>query len=248
MIANRSMTRIWSEPSAAERRSAASIVCAGTGCVASGAYERLPGLRGADPGGRHHRSSTEFKAGRHGHDLRLNKSGCQGFCQMGPLVTVQPDGILYTQGQGGGRCRDRRRDARGPGRLVERLLYVDPGDASKRCRGTDRDSFLPTPAAVRAARSAARIDPEDIEEYIHHGGYAAARKAFLRDDAGADLPGDHASRACAAAAAAGSPPAGNGRRPGRSRAPKKYVICNADEGDPGRVHGPQRDGRQSRTA
>ena len=103
------------------------IVCAGTGCVASGAYNVFQALVGTGAGRRPpvaHRVPTGTRRAR----LRLNKSGCQGFCQMGPLVTVLPEGILYTQGQRGGRGGDCRETLVGR-RAVERLLYVDPGDA-----------------------------------------------------------------------------------------------------------------------
>ena len=72
------------------------IVCAGTGCVANGAYQVVAAfaeqIKAAGIS-----VTTEFKPEGTAHDLRLNKSGCQGFCQMGPLVTILPDEILYNK-------------------------------------------------------------------------------------------------------------------------------------------------------
>ena len=72
------------------------IVCAGTGCVANGAYKVVQAFTDQIKAAGIN-ITTEFKAEEHQHDLRLNKSGCQGFCQMGPLVTILPDGILYNK-------------------------------------------------------------------------------------------------------------------------------------------------------
>ena len=79
-------------------------------------------------------------AGGRQHDLRLNKSGCQGFCQMGPLVTILPEGILYNKVKAEDVAEIVSQDAGRRARLVERLLYVDPA-TKKRCRGTDDIPF-----------------------------------------------------------------------------------------------------------
>jgi len=100
------------------------IVCAGTGCVANGAYKVFQAfadqIKAAGIS-----ITTEFKAEEHGHDLRLNKSGCQGFCQMGPLVTILPDGILYNKVK----LEDVAEIVSKTlvaGEVLDRLLYVDP--------------------------------------------------------------------------------------------------------------------------
>ena len=117
------------------------------------------------------------------------------------------------------------------GKVVDRLLYVDPA-TKKHCRGIDDIPFYQRQQRF-VLKECGTIDPEDIHEYIHHGGYAAAQEGVPEDDAGADRARKSRSRACAAAAAAVSRPAANGRRRATQKSAKKYVICNADEGDPG---------------
>ena len=204
------------------------IVCAGTGCVANGAYQVFQAfvdqIQAAGIN-----ATTEFKPEDPGHDLRLNKSGCQGFCQMGPLVTILPEGILYTKVKVGdiGEVVARTLVA---GEVVDRLLYVDPA-TKKHCRGTDDIPFYQRQQRF-VLRDCGTIDPENIHEYIHHGGYAAARQAFLKMTP---------EQICQEITLSGLRGRGGGGFPtGRKweaaraqKGPKKYVICNADEGDPG---------------
>ena len=204
------------------------IVCAGTGCVANGAYKVFQAFidqvqaAGID-------ATTEFKAEDAGRDLRLNKSGCQGFCQMGPLVTVLPEGILYNKVK----VEDVAEIVATTlvaGKEVARLLYLDPA-TKKHCRGTESIPFYQRQQRF-VLRDCGTIDPESIHEYLHHDGYAAARKAFT-----AMTP----EQICQEVLKSGLRGRGGGGFPtgrkweaARSQpGPKKYVICNADEGDPG---------------
>jgi NADH-quinone oxidoreductase subunit F len=204
------------------------IVCAGTGCVANGSKKVLDALEkrmaaaGLDV-------VLEFKPEGHGDGVRLSHSGCQGFCQMGPLVTILPESILYTKVavEDVDDIVDRTLVK---GEIVERLLYVEPRSREKCVRPED------IPFYNRQTRSVLKecgwIDPDEIREYVAHGGYAAARKAFADMDAKA---------VCDVISASGLRGRGGGGFPtGRKweaarvqENPKKYVICNGDEGDPG---------------
>jgi NADH-quinone oxidoreductase subunit F len=150
------------------------VVCAGTGCVASGAYNVFQAF--ADQVQAAGLSvTTEFRPESNGHDLRLNQSGCQGFCQMGPLVTILPEGILYNKVK----VEDVREivsQTLTQGQLVQRLLFVDPA-TRKRCKGVDEIPFYQRQQRF-VLRDCGTIDPQSIEEYVHHGGYEAARKAL----------------------------------------------------------------------
>ena len=204
------------------------IVCAGTGCVANGAYKVFQAFvdqvqaAGLD-------ATTEFKAEDAGHDLRLNKSGCQGFCQMGPLVTVLPEGILYNKVK----VEDVAEIVATTlvaGQEVPRLLYLDPA-TRKHCRGTESIPFYQRQQRF-VLRDCGTIDPESIHEYLHHGGYAAARKAFTAM-APEEICQELLKSGLRGRGGGGFP---TGRKWEAARAqpgPKKYVICNADEGDPG---------------
>jgi len=206
------------------------VVCAGTGCVANGSLKVYEALKQqiAEAG-------LNVIVDLSVHDdtvedgVLVSKSGCQGFCQMGPLVTLEPDGILYT--------RVRADDV--PeivdetllhGRIVDRLLYVDPV-TGEHCPGTQDITFYKRQSRT-VLRQCGSVDPENIREYIARGGYASAQKAFtqmkpesvceeilhsgLRGRGGAGFP--------------------TGKKWDLTRvqpAEKKYVICNGDEGDPG---------------
>jgi NADH-quinone oxidoreductase subunit F len=207
------------------------IVCAGTGCVANGA-EKVVRAFAAQIAAAGLPITTEFKPEHHHRGdapLRLNKSGCQGFCQMGPLVTILPENILYN--------RVKVEDVAEivattllKHELVKRLLYVDPA-TRKPCHGVDDIPFYQRQQRF-VLRECGTIDPESIEEYLAHGGYAAARKA---------LTALSPEQICQEITASGLRGRGGGGFPtGRKweaarvqRSAKKYVICNADEGDPG---------------
>jgi len=204
------------------------IVCAGTGCVANGALPVFQAfadrIKAAGVP-----VTLEFKPETDGAEVRLNRSGCQGFCQMGPLVTVLPEGILYTKVKSAD-VDEIVVETLVAGRVVERLLYVDPA-TKRRCRGTADIPFYQRQQR-HVLSECGIIDPEDIQEYVQNGGYAAARKAFH------EMTPEGICREIAASGLRGRGGAGfpTGRKWEAARAqpgPKKYVICNADEGDPG---------------
>ena len=158
--------------------------------------------------------TTEFRPEDKSHDLRLNKSGCQGFCQMGPLVTLLPEGILYNKVK----VEDVPEivsHTLAKGQLVERLLYVDPG-TKKRCKGVEEIPFYQRQQRF-VLSGCGTIDPESIEEYIARRRLPGGAQGVHRHDARNRSARKWPSRDCGAAAAAASPPAGNGKRPGRSR-------------------------------
>jgi len=202
-------------------------ICAGTGCVANGAYDVydafVAAVRGAGLD-----VCVEFKP-EAADSVAVTRSGCQGFCQMGPLVTIAPENVLY--------CKVRPADVAevvettllGRG-VVDRLLYQDPA-TGRHCHGTDDIPFYQRQQRYVLAACGV-IDPDSIEEYIAQGGYRAARKALL-----AMTP----EQVCAEVGKSGLRGRGGGGFPtgrkwdaARTQPPgKKYVICNADEGDPG---------------
>jgi NADH-quinone oxidoreductase subunit F len=204
------------------------IVCAGTGCVASGAYgvfqafaEQLP------PAGIP--VTVEFKPEDKSDALRLNKSGCQGFCQMGPLVTILPEGILYNRVKAADVAEIIAKTLV-KGELVDRLLYVDPA-TKKHCKGTEEIPFYQRQQRF-VLSNCGTIDPECIKEYAHTGGYEAARKAYTQMTP--EQICQEVTKAGLRGRGGGGFPTGRKWEAARAQNnPKKYVICNADEGDPG---------------
>ncbi|MFP4355267.1 MAG: NADH-ubiquinone oxidoreductase-F iron-sulfur binding region domain-containing protein [Phycisphaerae bacterium] len=209
------------------------VVCAGTGCMANGSLKVVDALVEAiDAAGLD--VVTELipcneRQGGTNEVTHVSKSGCQGFCQMGPLVTIEPDGIQYT--------RVRPADAAEivqttltEGKLVERLLYTDPRTGEV-CRGPADTPFYNRQKRT-VLKACGMLDPGDVREYVHAGGYKAARKAWTEMTA---------EEVCQAIIASGLRGRGGGGFPtGRKwditriqPGGKKYVICNGDEGDPG---------------
>ena len=206
------------------------IVCAGTGCVANGslevaaAFEREIAAADLDVITRLEREETADNATVH-----LSESGCQGFCQMGPLVTILPDQILYTKVTEDDVAEIVQCTLR-DNAVVDRLLYQEPA-SGRICRGVNEIPFY-TRQARTVLDACGVIDPRSLAEYLAEGGYEAARKAF-REMTPAQV--------CAEVLQAGLRGRGGGGFPtGRkwdltrqqTGAPK-YVICNGDEGDPG---------------
>jgi NADH-quinone oxidoreductase subunit F len=228
---NINLEAITSAYEAAEKKLARRvIICAGTGCMAGGSLKvyqafvdqiAAAGLPVV----------TELKSeDEHTQDgLYVSKSGCQGFCQMGPLVTIEPDNILYTrvQPEDVAEIIDTTLKQK---RVVERLLYVSIATGAH-CRGPAEIPFYKQQRRT-VLKQCGMIDPEDIREYIRHGGYVAAKRAYMEMTPGS---------VCEEMLHSGLRGRGGGGFPtGRKwdltrqqPGPKKYVICNGDEGDPG---------------
>jgi len=199
----------------AHRRSV--TVCGGTGCQAAGCREVADAMR---------RELAE--AGLDG-DVKLVVTGCHGFCEQGPIVVVRPSNTFYPRVK----ARDVRsiieRSVAG-NEVIEDLLYVDPVTGARIAREQDIPFYKNQRRAVFGHNG--YIDPVDLTDYLAVGGYEGLSKALfsmtpstvvdevlasgLRGRGGGGFLTGRKWRSCAAAA--GTP---------------KYVICNADEGDPG---------------
>lgn len=203
------------------------VICAGTGCVANGAlavYDALVEQIAAADLPVAVRLDTEDACGTH-----VSKSGCQGFCQQGPLVSIEPGDLLY--------CNVKPEEVSEivqrtllHDETVEHLLYVEP-NSGQRCRGKADIPFYKLQQRI-VLEECGIIDPEDIREYIARGGYEAAKRCYTQLEPQA---------ICEEVLHSGLRGRGGGGFPtGRKweltrvqKHQKKYVICNGDEGDPG---------------
>lgn len=230
------MTRIASVRELKERQAAAErglalqdkkvVVCCGTGCVAGGSlkiYDRLRELcEGAG-------LSVSVELGLEpGHrDLGMKKSGCIGFCEMGPLLHIQPLDVLYTRVSLEDCQEIFERSLKG-NEVVERLLYRAEGGT---CRTEDEIPFYRL-QTHNVLEFCGKIDAVDLNEYIARGGYAALGKAL--HDMTPEAVCDEIDRSgLRGRGGAGFPTGKKWKSVLRQKAPKHYVVCNGDEGDPG---------------
>ena len=160
-------------------------------------------------------------------DVKL--SGCHGFCEQGPIVAVEPEGVLYTHVN----PKDAPEIASehlAKGNLVERLLYRDP--LTKEAVPHYRDIPFYAKQTRLILRNCGHVNPERIDDYVGAGGYQALRKGLI------EMTSDQVLEEVTRSGLRGRGGAGfpTGRKWGfcrQAQGEPKYVICNADEGDPG---------------
>lgn len=193
------------------------VVCGDTGCSVCGSRELVPAIE-----------EMLQERGLTGN-VELKVTGCLGFCEKGPLVLVFPGAVFYQQVQAEDAVEIVEKTVL-QGEIVDRLLYTDPADGRKITCAYDIPFYkLQTRTLLETGWY---INPLDIDDYIAREGYAALAKvlsgmppeaviaeikeADLRGRGGAGFPTGLKWEFCRAAAG-----------------DEKYILCNADEGDPG---------------
>ena len=201
------------------------LVCAGTGCVAGGSMKVYDYIKTAcEKRGINVMVSLQEHAG---HDeIHLKKSGCHGFCEIGPLVAIEPLGVLYTHVHVEDCDEIIEKTVLGD-EVIERLLYQQKKEYMHR----DDIPFYKGQHRL-VLKNSGKSDAEDIMEYIALGGYAAFEKALfdMTDEAICKEITDSGLRG----RGGGGFPAGRKWESVRKNvADVKYIVCNGDEGDPG---------------
>ena len=203
------------------------LICAGTGCIAGGAMHIYDNFRKECESrglqvyvGLHHDSDEE-------KSLHVKMSGCHGFCEMGPLVHIEPMGIMYIHVKPEDCHEIIERTVLG-GEVIDRLTYHLDGVAYP--RQEDIPFYKKQQRVV--LENCGTSDAEDIEEYIAKGGYAGFERALF------EMTDEEVCQEIITSGlrgrGGGGFPAGrkwDGAR--RQKAEKKYIVCNGDEGDPG---------------
>ncbi len=192
------------------------MICAGTGCVSNHSLEVQDALAG------------EIERAGLAEEVQVVPTGCQGFCAQGPIVLVQPDGIFYQLLE----VKDVPElveEYCKHGRLVERLMYRPEKKAEAIPKLEDIEFFKKQQLIALANRG--MIDPENIDEYIARGGYEALAMAL------AEKP-ESIIETVKASGLRGRGGAGflTGQKwffTRKAEGDDKYIVCNADEGDPG---------------
>ena len=198
------------------------LICGGTGCTSSGSIAIQKAFE------------DNIAAFGLSEEVKVVQTGCFGLCALGPVVIVYPDGTFYSRVEADD-VKEIVEEHLLKGRKVERLIYSDTGADSvvedKTAVALSDTAFYKSQNRV-VLRNCGVIDPESIEEYIAMDGYAALGKVLtemkpedviqvikdsgLRGRGGGGFPTGFKWSLCAP-----------------NKADQKYVVCNADEGDPG---------------
>ncbi|HBE76663.1 MAG TPA: NADH-quinone oxidoreductase subunit NuoF [Firmicutes bacterium] len=202
------------------------LICAGTGCVAGGSleiYDQLQKLM-AEKGISY---SVELAEESDQKAIGLKKSGCHGFCEMGPLVRIEPQGYLYTKVQLDD-CQEIVQKTVVEGQLIERLAYQKSG----RIYPKQKDIPFYKKQTRVVLEHCGHIDATSLEEYLGIGGYVALEKALFEVDAESiiNVISDSNLRG---RGGGGFPTGKKWVQVRRQREGPKYIVCNGDEGDPG---------------
>jgi len=190
-------------------------LCGGTGCRASESEKLLVLLQKA--------------CKERDLDIRIKETGCHGLCENGPLMVIRPDNIFYQ------RLKPKDIDeiverSLVNGEVIERLLYEDPESGTKLPHEDDIPFYRKQRRLVFAQNG--HIDPKKIDDYIGAGGYSALAKVL--EEMSPETVIDAIETAGLRGRGGGGFPTGRKWRSCRkAHGERKFVVCNADEGDPG---------------
>ena len=194
------------------------LVCGGTGCTSSDSIQIIENLR------------TEIKKADLECSVEVHLTGCFGFCAKGPIVKVYPDDIFYTQVK----PEDASEIVQSHlvnHKVVERLLFKEPSLNHKKVEKHNDMSFYKKQSRV-ALRYCGHINPENIFEYIGCNGYIALGKC-ISELSPIEVVEEIKASGLRGRGGAGFPTGIKWESASQTPPGQKYVVCNADEGDPG---------------
>ena len=203
------------------------LICAGTGCIAGGAMKIYENLKTECE----QRGLKVYVGLKHDTDaeksLHVKMSGCHGFCEMGPLVHIEPMGVMYIHVKPED-CHEILEKTVLGGEIIDRLVYHLDGVAYP--RQEDIPFYKKQHRVV--LENCGSSDAEDIEEYIAKGGYAGFEKALF-EMTGEEICKDIIDSGLRGRGGGGFPAGRKWDGARKQKAEKKYIVCNGDEGDPG---------------
>ncbi len=193
------------------------LVCGGTGCTSSHSNEIIEKLE------------SEIAAKGLQDEIKVIKTGCFGLCALGPIMIVYPEGCFYSEVTVDD-VPEIVEEHLLKGRMVTRLLY-DETVQEDSIKSLEQTKFYAKQKRI-ALRNCGVIDPENIDEYIAHDGYQALEKCLnqLTPDEVINIVKDSGLRG---RGGGGFPTGLKWSFAAKNAADQKYVVCNADEGDPG---------------
>jgi NADH-quinone oxidoreductase subunit F len=204
------------------------LVCGGTGCMANGAPEVMMAIQ-AELDRREIPVKVDLLDEHSEGSVKLGYSGCPGFCQVGPIVRIFPEDFMFVKVSPAD-AADIVEQTVVNGKPVERLLFTD--DITKQTYTTRNEiPFYKDQVSIVLA-DCGSIEPGDIREYIAKDGYRALAEAIfgLTPEA---VVAEVSASGLRGRGGAGFPTGKKWEFTQKVQSPKKYVVCNADEGDPG---------------
>ena len=205
------------------------LVCSGTGCIATGSdkiHKLLEDLIADNP------EIDLVFAPHDDHDrpnIGVKKTGCQGFCELGPLVRIQKGDkmVQYVKVQPED-CKEIYEKTILGGDVIERLLYHK---GEKKYVGPEEIPFIAKQTRI-VLENCGKLDAESLDEYLASGGFKALEKAMFQMDR--DQVIEEIDKSGLRGRGGGGFPAGRKwKQVARQKDPIRYVVCNGDEGDPG---------------
>ncbi len=202
------------------------LICAGTGCISSGSleiYDRLKQLM--DEAGIPCAVALEEEP--HGDVVGLKKCGCHGFCEMGVLIRIEPQGWLYTKVKLED-CEEIVSETIKQGNFIDRLGYQKGGKLHKK---QDEIPFYEKQTRT-VLEHCGQIDATSLGEYLSVDGYTALEKALFDMD-GEEIINEISESNLRGRGGGGFPAGRKWGQVRRQKEKKRYIVCNGDEGDPG---------------
>ncbi len=193
------------------------MVCGGTGCIASESEVIIENFK------------KELKAKGYDEEIKVLKTGCFGFCGQGPIVKIHPDNVFYVKVSPED-VAEIVEEHIIKGRRIHRLLFEDPKEKVK-LEKHDQMEFYQKQYRI-ALRNCGFINPEDIEEYIAFRGYEALGKV-VTEMTPIEVIKEIKDSGLKGRGGGGFPTGLKWEFTHKAHGLEKYIICNADEGDPG---------------
>jgi len=193
------------------------LVCGGTGCRASASDAITENLK------------QSLQDNNLQDEVQVIMTGCFGFCEKGPIVKILPDNTFYTEVKPED-SEEIVKEHIVKGRKIDRLLYTDP-DKGETIRDSKDMNFYKKQIRI-ALKNCGFIDPENIDEYIARDGYFALG-TVLREMSQEDVINQIKESGLRGRGGGGFPAGIKWDFAYKNKADQKYVVCNADEGDPG---------------
>lgn len=193
------------------------LVCGGTGCTSSGSRDILAALK------------SEIKKNGIEEEIEVVRTGCFGLCELGPVVIVYPEGAFYSKVKVED-IPELVSEHLVKGRILKRLVYHEALE-NDRIKSLNNVDFYKKQHRV-ALRNCGVIDPENIDEYLAFDGYKAIEKV-LTTMTPQDVIDTMKKAGLRGRGGGGFPTGLKWEFAAREKNDQKYIICNADEGDPG---------------